>query len=135
MRFAGRTGAGDSDDEVESEIDMTSVEERIALEQGSDIRHDAIEVPLGESLFDEETERLFLNALTEIQRRNPTPSGYGVAQEEWPEDGYPSNETIKVGRGKKSVMVELPVEVWWPRAVRWAQALDLLNRVLVEVGR
>jgi hypothetical protein len=114
---------------------MANVEERIALDQESDIRHDAIEVPLGESSFDEETERLFLEALAEIQRRNPIPSGYGVAQEEWPEYGYPSNETIKVGRGKKSVTVDLPTEVWWPHAVRWVQALDLMYRVVIEVGR
>jgi hypothetical protein len=55
-----------------------------------------------------------------------------VAQDGWSDDGYPETETIRLGRGSKTICVTLPFQIWWIRAVRWTQGLDLLNTLLAE---
>ena len=55
------------------------------------------------------------------------PIGFAVHESEWDEDkGYPTLETIPM-RGSKHLDIALPYEVWWPRAVHWAQALKLIG--------
>ena len=38
-------------------------------------------------------------------------------------------EDIKSGRGGKILNVCLPFVVWWPRAVVWAQGLELMMKI------
>jgi hypothetical protein len=62
------------------------------------------------------------------------PLGFGVAESEWDEDTYPEFEDITLGRRGKSLNVCLPFDVWWPRAVAWAQGLDLMVRICTAEG-
>lgn len=135
QRCAGQTGAGHSDDEDDTIGDLNRVgglASNIAQDQESDIRHEAVEVPMETCPFDVDTELLFVAALREVQQHNPIPDGYHVSPNEWPSDGYPVQEHIKVRGGSKLVSVALPFELWWQRAVRWSQGLDLMVRFMVE---
>jgi hypothetical protein len=59
------------------------------------------------------------------------PPNYFLHEDEWGQSGYPSREEIPVGfRTQRRLKIDLPYSVWYPRAVRWAQAATLLNRLL-----
>ncbi|KAF8573025.1 hypothetical protein K439DRAFT_1376727 [Ramaria rubella] len=59
--------------------------------------------------------------------------GYGLHSQEWNEDEYLSHEYLRVGRKESKLLVGLPVDIWYPRAVGWGQGLFALNRILFEV--
>ncbi|KAJ7704649.1 hypothetical protein B0H16DRAFT_1216535, partial [Mycena metata] len=52
------------------------------------------------------------------------PLGLGVTETEWADGIYADAEVVKIGR--KEVEVTLPFQIWWPRAVVWAQGLELM---------
>jgi hypothetical protein len=93
------------------------------------LQHEASVPSAAHSPFTNVQDKLdFFDALKEIQTLELIPEGYGVLPEEL-ENGYPVIEILKVGfRGQKELQLELPLEVWFPRAVCWVQALDLLTR-------
>lgn len=126
-RQPGQTGAGhaESDDELES---------RIADDQTPDIRHEAVEVPSHRCPFagNSDLESLFHASLKEIQLYNIIPTGYGVDEHDL--EDYPVREEIRLGRGGKVISVILPTAIWWPRAVQWAQGLDLMTRLIIDEG-
>ncbi|KAF8546364.1 hypothetical protein OG21DRAFT_1427190 [Imleria badia] len=63
------------------------------------------------------------------------PTSYGVAEEEWVDRSYPEREVITVGRSKQVHKVGMPFVVWWPRAVLWANSLDIMLHIcLIELG-
>lgn len=109
------------------------IDDLIADEQASDVRHAAIEVPEHYSPFSPETEAIFLNTLEELRTEEYLPDGYGLTPEELDGATYPVRESIHLGRGGKKISVVLPLEMWWPRAVRWAQGLELMTRILIEI--
>jgi hypothetical protein len=76
--------------------------------------------------------KYFFAALHEIQQHNPIPDGYHVSPNEWPDDGYPVQEFLKVGGSGKYLSIALPFEIWWRRAVKWCQGLDLMMKFLLE---
>jgi hypothetical protein len=79
-----------------------------------------------------EEEQDFLDALQKIDAAGIVPVGYGVHPEELG-DGYPTREVLNVGfRARKELILDLTLEIWYPRAVRWVQALDLLTRLQDE---
>ena len=131
-RCPGQTGAGHEDGDVHTDA-SNDLASSIADEQQSDIRHEPIAVPAEASPFDPETEKLFFAALCEVQQHNPIPDGYGVSPNEWPSDGYPVQEFLKVGVGRKHVAIALPFDIWWRRAVKWSQGLDLMSKFSVEL--
>jgi hypothetical protein len=106
----------------------------IAEDQGQNVRHEPIDVPKHESPFSTPAaEQIFRDALTAVQMEGIIPTGFGVAEPER-EDGIYS-ETQKIEVGRKDVQVGLPFAVWWPRAVAWAQGLELMvNIQAVERG-
>ena len=54
---------------------------------------------------------------------------------EWDGGDYPIFEAIKSGRRGKLLNMVLPFDIWWPKAVAWAQGLDLMTRIcIVENG-
>ncbi|TFY76459.1 hypothetical protein EWM64_g7555 [Hericium alpestre] len=125
----GQTGAGHPDDE---EDELPSLRDHIAADQEPHIRHAPIDVPDNGSPFqDLALEAAFFAALSSIHDQGLIPNGYSVAQAEWDDEGYGEVELLKCGRGRKYLEVELPFSIWWPRAVTWAQALDLLNRLQI----
>ncbi|KAJ7584221.1 hypothetical protein C8J56DRAFT_863611 [Mycena floridula] len=121
-----QTGAGHPPDE--------DLDEHIANMEEGQVRHDAIDVPKATSPFTETGEQLFWAAFQAVQENNIVPAGYCIQPDEWESFGgsYPKTEQIPVGARKK-VQIELPVHDWYPRACTWVQALELMNRFIVEL--
>jgi hypothetical protein len=110
----------DHDDEWEG------VDDLIADEQANDIRHEAVEVPSNGSPFSPELQAVFFDAL-QVQAQEIIPEDFGLLL-----DSYPTMETIHLGRGGKKITVVLPLDIWLPRALAWAQGLELMNGLIVE---
>jgi len=47
--------------------------------------------------------------------------------------GYPVQEFLKVGVSRKHVAIALHFDIWWQRAMRWSQGLDLMLKFSVEL--
>ena len=142
-------GQDESDDESESRNDAVGAGRSrihtdaasIAVDQADDfeaqildaqqeeIAHTPIEVPHNNSPFGTiEEEELFLEALMAAEVQEIIPRGYGVHADEIEKDGYPTEYTIKVGfRTQKTLRVELPYSIWYPRALKWARALETID--------
>ncbi|KAJ7052385.1 hypothetical protein C8F01DRAFT_998177, partial [Mycena amicta] len=105
---------------------------QLEADQQPEIRHEAIETPRAVAPFQTEIgQQCFQNILRDAAEANLIPVGFGVALEEWGQDDYSQLEKLKVG--KKTVLIKLPGEIWWVRAVKWAQALDTTMQ-LQELG-
>lgn len=100
----------------------------IAGDQDHNIRHEAIAVLENECPFDsEDATAIFCQALQDVKSAEIVPQHFGVAEIEWDGPFYGQTETVKVGR--KDVEIVLPFQIWWPRAVEWAQGLELMVRI------
>ncbi|KAJ7743027.1 hypothetical protein DFH07DRAFT_750030, partial [Mycena maculata] len=98
------------------------------------IRHEAIEVKQNQFPFEsEEAWNTFTETFQEVKNAGIIPEGMGVAEAEWEDGMYGETEEVKVGR--KDVEIPLPFTIWWPRAVTWAQGLDIMAKIqAVEHG-
>ena len=108
--------------------------EEIRGDQARNVRHDAIKVarhasPLPSELAKEQ----FLELLQAADTHDYRPDDYGLHSPEWDEDAYPEEEPIRVGTRGKSMDIPLPSAIWFPRAVKWVQGLDILTRFLDEL--
>lgn len=122
-----RYGAGIEGDEDENEEPVQGEEHEAG--DPINIDHDPVGVDEAMSPFiDEETEVTFFTALVELTELNYIPPELGVLPEEWEGGQYPSSELLKVGGRRHEQVVELPEEVWLPKAQLWARALDLMMR-------
>ncbi|GBE84083.1 hypothetical protein SCP_0600610 [Sparassis crispa] len=144
-RRRGQTGAGhpeddsDSDDsdlelgenENENEDRMIEMlENRIANDQERNIRHKPIKVATHRNPFpDPQSLALFWQLLDAVRAQDIIPDGYGVTPTEWQDGVYPEEEVIRMGRKKKGLVIALPSVVWLPRAVLWAQAVEIMTRL------
>ncbi|KAJ7635201.1 hypothetical protein FB45DRAFT_670811, partial [Roridomyces roridus] len=133
-RSRDQTGAGVSADEGQEDSDREEVEEveelenHIAADLNSNIRHAPVKVARHFSPFkNAHVEQQFLllmeSVLAEVEH---APGGYGVLSEEWEEEEYPEIEVFCPGTRGKEVTAILPRGIWYPRAVAWARSLDLL---------
>jgi hypothetical protein len=77
-------------------------------------------------------EAMFCQSLLQIQMANAIPDGFGVLSNEWDAGGYPTFESIAVGRCAKKITIELPQLVWLPRAIAWAQGLHTMQTFLYQ---
>ncbi|KAJ7727446.1 hypothetical protein DFH07DRAFT_719784, partial [Mycena maculata] len=101
------------------------LDEAIAGDQDRHVRHEAIDVVEDECPFEsDEARQIFTAALEEVKAAEIIPNHFGVAEDEWEEPFYGETENVKIGR--KEVEIVLHFEVWWPRAVAWAQGLELM---------
>lgn len=151
QRAPGQTGAGhpgdedvddgiedpgaensDSDDEDAASLFTDIVQRSIAKDQERNIRHDPIKVKRSQNPFTDKEQGLanLLMLLDSADHHRIIPVGYGVLEEEWGGEGYPETETIKFGRKRRELEVILPTEIWLGRAIRWAQALDIMVRLV-----
>lgn len=112
------------------DIDLVDLEQRIAADQGSNIKHDAIDTPDAASPFTDEGAVAFFACLSELEGTHFIPEHLGISAEELGGAGYPLFEVLEVGRGRKQMEVELPLPFWYPRALRWTQALELMNTMV-----
>lgn len=132
--------SSDMDDQEWEEIplettDLTMIASLIAEEQTAQFLHEGAQVPRDHNPFSHSgAETVFTEALEEVQAIGYIPSGLGMLEEEWDGDGYPELEVIHSGkRGKKELTIVLPDFVWRPKAIRWCQALAVLNHTLAIV--
>lgn len=141
---ASSSDSNDSESESESESDSDSdssdpsadedsdgLDGHLAADQERHIRHPPIPVPSSNSPFTSGAfEALFRESLNEVQRKDIIPDGYGVTAAEWEGGSYGDAEEIALGRSGRQASVALPSKLWWRRAVRWAQGLEVLTQVL-----
>ncbi|KAJ6526580.1 hypothetical protein DFH09DRAFT_914043, partial [Mycena vulgaris] len=144
LRRRGQTGAGhpeDEDDEDDPDdpepwVDSDSDDDdyltnAVTEDLAHNIRHPAIKVARHNNPFRSATiQANFFGALAEIIRQEVVPFGYNVRENEWEDGNYPVMEAINPGTRGKEIIVELPREIWLPRAVLFAQALDAMTRSL-----
>ncbi|KAL1948877.1 hypothetical protein VTO73DRAFT_10683 [Trametes versicolor] len=115
-----------------SDSDSDGLNGHLAADQERHIRHPPIPVPSANSPFaNGQFEALFRESLSEVQKRNIVPDGYGVTAAEWQGGLYGDAEEIALGRSGRKVSVALPRELWWRRAIRWAQGLEVLTQILM----
>ena len=116
-------------------VSYTNLPSPIAEEQATQILHKATKVPKHTNPFNhEDLEDVFKQALSEVQRLNHIPFELGVREEEWGDDsGYLEIEII-FSRRNKELVVQLPHSVWYPWAVCWCQALEVLGHTLSFSG-
>ncbi|TFK20428.1 hypothetical protein FA15DRAFT_546046, partial [Coprinopsis marcescibilis] len=72
--------------------------------------------------------QLSYSVLAKVQQDGIIPCGYDLLEEEWPEDGYPVVESVKVAR--KQVDITLLFEIWFRRAALWVQGLHSMSTIL-----
>jgi hypothetical protein len=141
-RPRNQTGAGISEDEPEDNdgdaqpSEEEQLENRIEADLAQNIRHEPVKVAQHRSPFkDEDLQQHFLSLLEALfAEPGVLPEDYGVLEDEWEEEDYPEIEVFRPGTKGKVLTVILPRDDWFPRAVRWAQALDLMTRILHELG-
>ncbi|KAJ7348275.1 hypothetical protein DFH08DRAFT_698620, partial [Mycena albidolilacea] len=108
--------------------DIDDLNEVIANDQDRNVRHEAVGVAETKFPFRSDQARdIFVAALANVQAAGIIPENFGVAEAEWEVPFYGESESVKVGR--KQVEITLPFPIWWPRAVAWAQGLDLMVRI------
>ncbi|KZV62873.1 hypothetical protein PENSPDRAFT_710703 [Peniophora sp. CONT] len=108
---------------------------QIARDLRGNIRHSPIRVPrhVNPFLGDLAREERFWEKVQALKDARPEmiPEGYNLLDEDFEEEMYPSAHEIPLGRSKtRTQVIPLPYEVWYPRAVRWVQALHVLNHEL-----
>ena len=114
--------------------------EKIASDQGHNIRHDPVAVPRHDCPFDEEQEAEFWEAISRMEDENILPEGLLMTDIEWAERAaegeeeseYPTSEDIPVGRLRQLQRIPLPLPVWGTRALKWCRALSVLNQCLLD---
>lgn len=122
--------ASDEDEDSDEEENMVYT---IMNQQTPNVRHAAIKVPRVQNPF-VSAARLddFLRALEDLEHHNILPEGLLARPQEWMEEwegaGYPTWESLAVGRSRKNMAIDLPCSIWVPRAQRWCQAVDMLTR-------
>ncbi|KAJ7679330.1 hypothetical protein DFH06DRAFT_974840, partial [Mycena polygramma] len=131
----GQTGAGHPEDEGDDD-DQDWIDEDLADAVENDlahnIRHPAIKVARHRNPFrSRQIENGFFAGLQDIVRHGIVPEGFGVLETEWEDGDYPAVEAINPGTRGREIIVALPREIWLPRAILFAQALDAMTRALV----
>jgi hypothetical protein len=102
-----------------------NVKDKISEDLMGHVHHDAVAVPQDKAPFESpQSVGIFQEALTGVLDSEVVPAGYGLREEEWGNGIYPTSELIKVAR--KEVEISLPFEIWYPRAVKWAQGLQVM---------
>jgi hypothetical protein len=98
------------------------------------IHHEAVPVPSGSSPFDQQQLSLFKRGLKILTDSGNLPPGFGVTPDELGADGFDEQEEINIGLRKRGYLIELPSQVWKPRADLWAQGLYAMNAILASTA-
>jgi hypothetical protein len=92
------------------------------------IRHPPVKVPRHSNPFigRPEQEQAFLAMLNHPDLQNEyVPSGFNLLEHEWDEGGYPTHQELKIGARRQTQLIELPIQLWLPRARRWARGVNI----------
>jgi hypothetical protein len=101
----------------------------IVDETRTHIKHPPVKVPRHSNPFvgRPEQEQAFLSMLNDPNRQNEhIPIGFNVHRHEWDNGQYPTHQGLKIGARRRVQLVELPAELWLPRAQRWARGVNIL---------
>jgi hypothetical protein len=132
-RQQGQTGAGHPADGEDSVNLVEDIGARVASDQEANVRHDPVDVAGHSSPFESDILDHFYRALDDVCEHNLVPDHLGVSADEWP-NGYPTHETITTGmRSGKRLSVALPLDIWWPRAILWAQGLRVMQQFIMDL--
>ncbi|KAJ7497850.1 hypothetical protein B0H11DRAFT_1715680 [Mycena galericulata] len=143
-RGPNQTGAGhpmdddnDSDEEdpeIHNDVEA-GIENRVSRDQAHNIRHAPIKVARHQSPFENADQEAMFSDLLQVilDAEGDLPEDYGVREEEWDGEDYPETEVIRPGTRGKEIVVVLRREEWFPRAIQWVQALDIMTRVLSQL--
>lgn len=108
---------------------ITFLQEQLQSEQSKHVHHPPVSVPSCQCPFGSiDMEETFWRAFSLAQQDDFVPAGYGVLEEEWEEGQYPSEQYI--GNNRKhnpTPFIPLPYHLWYPRAVRSAIGLHIMN--------
>lgn len=101
------------------------------------VRHDPIPVARHQDPFADQPDNTLETTFFEFLNKSLSdtlkiPSGYGLRANEWEDETYPEAEFLQVGARRTALTIELPYDVWYPRAVAWGKGLDLLNTMLAS---
>lgn len=123
---------GDADNQEEATV-LKGLAAQIAADYERNFHHKPVANARHSSPFRSDDAALaFIDQLKTTLATDQIPAGYGVLPGEYGPGDYPTSGTVHAGRGADLVIL-LPKDLWYPRAVRWCKALDLLKRVLVIV--
>lgn len=102
------------------ELDNLFVQMGVA--QDGSVRHEPVACEPALSPFPSaEIASAFNNRWHFVSENGITPSGFGLLPDELGPEGYPSIQTLRIGRrGGSREDHELPEEIWYPMAVDWA---------------
>jgi hypothetical protein len=152
-QIEGTTGAGASPEDVyvqttgepqtEDDTDTSNLSpqemeilnflrQQLRNEQDKHVRHPPVSVPAQQYPFGAvDIQQIFEDAFSVAQEDGFLPAGYGIRETEWEEDRYPAEQYIGSERTKHdpSLYIPLPYHIWYPRAVRWAVGLHIMNSV------
>ena len=105
---------------------------RILRHQQQSVRHDAIPTPRNESPFETlQQEQHFKESLEYIRTQGTIPPGYNLTRRELSNKPYPDIEFLPSRvRGASGLNIILPTQVWRPRAILWAQALQTATEII-----
>ncbi|KAG8724435.1 hypothetical protein FRC09_018723 [Ceratobasidium sp. 395] len=134
---------GTSESEPEDDLDtegcttdeiqlLASLRAQLRYEQDKHVRHPPVPVPSQTNpLSSREAETHFRNAILTAEAETYIPVGYGLLEEEWENGRYSSEQYIGTGRKvNSSLYIPLPHHIWYPRAVRWAIGLHMMDDLL-----
>ncbi|KAH6907737.1 hypothetical protein BKA70DRAFT_1104288 [Coprinopsis sp. MPI-PUGE-AT-0042] len=134
----------EEDEDTTMEVDGPSVEDQwedsepmegigiLAEDAGLNIRHEPIPAPKSNNPFDSDVElTVFETLLSAMKEEGRVPVGYGLLPDEWEEFGgqYQPYHDIPARNRGQELRIDLPHEVWHPRAVLWAQGLMLMEKI------
>ncbi|KAF8587642.1 hypothetical protein K439DRAFT_1337615, partial [Ramaria rubella] len=138
----GDTGAGNPLDEASTDSEGTSgseeadseTEDTVSESSDRNIKHDAVKVAHWKNPFahNPELEASFQEALEAALQDDAVPEHLYVWEEEWESGEYPTHKALKCGSKGRELIVELPLGIWLPRAVAWAQALFLMTDFMLQ---
>ncbi|KAF6742667.1 hypothetical protein DFP72DRAFT_830191 [Ephemerocybe angulata] len=105
-----------------------NVQHRVGQDLSKHVHHKAVPVPPTSPPFHSpEATTLFDQSLAQAIASGEIPAGFLLLNGERDGFVYPTTESIKIAR--KYVDVALPFELWYPRAVLWAQGLRIMTLV------
>lgn len=129
----------DHEDFERDDIDLDALERMIAENQEDHIRHRAVKpprssVPFSPSLLSS----VFIPALEQASESGIVPTGFNLSPAEisshfGPHATYPDQEVIEIGARRRPIVMQLPLDIWYPRAVQWAQGLSVMNAILASM--
>ncbi|KAH6899439.1 hypothetical protein BKA70DRAFT_1115451 [Coprinopsis sp. MPI-PUGE-AT-0042] len=117
------TEMGEANEDDWQDKDATPGIDTLTQNQELNICHEPVPTPKSATPFRNEQEMVvFMSATSEMNAEGRVPIGYGVLNDEWDEYGgeYLPFHNIPTRRRGKELRVDLPHDIWYPRAVHWA---------------